>query len=349
MNNSSIYRRRFIAGGVALFGATIGGVGAARDSASRLVVRGGGGRVKRYEFVVDGSVDESVSTGGSAQQEVSTTSVNGESVSRVRGAIAGGNAEYAVDGNVTLFGADEGVTAFVNGKRATPADLGGGSRHLVVDAGDSGGVAYRIETTGDVVPTGRTGDAPVETARIDPDAEVSDGSARGVADGVADAYLFTGDLSALDVDGGTTAYLDGEEVDPASFGGGGAGGDEGGTEDVDGEAADEDGGAHPADPSNLAFVDCTTVEVVGSYDEVLLEVLTIEVDDALGTVYNEEEYVYGLDDGEEISGTTRIELPPGYFTERQIVEAAVATGEGGDSRAANPHAATCRMRHESDD
>ncbi len=340
MNDSSFYRRRFLAGGVALLGATLTGVQARGDEATRLVVRSDAAeRVNRYEFLVDGTVGRAVSSGGSAEQQVSTVSKNGTSVTRVAGAIGNGTAEFAVEGEVRLFGADRGITVLADGSRVSPAELSGDARYLVVDARDAGSaVTYRAETTGRVVRTGTVGGAPVPAARIDPGARVDGGTVRGSVDGVV-AFLFTGDLAALRVDGDATVYLDGERIDPESVGEGT------GTDD---RGSGNDGGG-AAGPPGIRFVDCTTVEVRGSYEEVLLEVLTAQADCALGTVYNEEEYVYGLRDDQVVEGTTRIRLPPNYFAERQIVEAAVAIDGDDQLSARNPHADACRAGIEPDD
>ncbi len=74
---------------------------------------------------------------------------------------------------------------------------------------------YRFAVEGEIEPSEHDG------ASIDPELELDDG-ANSVEHTVAnwkDAFTFDGELLELDVDGPATVYLNGEEIDPATFGG----------------------------------------------------------------------------------------------------------------------------------
>ncbi|WP_224449614.1 hypothetical protein [Haloprofundus salilacus] len=89
-------------------------------------------------------------------------------------------------------------------------------RRLVVGGGDE--VAYyRVTVTGSLERTTETGDAPFDSATVDDEDFVSGHSACGGVAGGADAYVFTGELTNVGVDGGATVYLDGEEIHPGDY------------------------------------------------------------------------------------------------------------------------------------
>ncbi|KTG11202.1 hypothetical protein AUR64_04540 [Haloprofundus marisrubri] len=91
------------------------------------------------------------------------------------------------------------------------------TEHRLVIGGSSDVSYYRVTTTGSLEQTTETGDAPFSSATVDDEDYVSGSSACGGVAGGADAYVFTGELTNVGVDGAASVYLDGEEIDPADY------------------------------------------------------------------------------------------------------------------------------------
>ncbi|WP_224268917.1 hypothetical protein [Haloprofundus salinisoli] len=91
------------------------------------------------------------------------------------------------------------------------------TEHRLVIGGSSDVSYYRLTVSGSLEQTTETGDAPFSSATIDDEDYVSGSSACGGVAGGADAYVFTGELTNVGVDGAASVYLDGEEIDPDDY------------------------------------------------------------------------------------------------------------------------------------
>lgn len=94
---------------------------------------------------------------------------------------------------------------------------------LVIVGGSPGNkVNYEFTYTGSVERSGESHGAPIAERHVtvDPDVdEITDSRVSGRLGGGGDAYLLTGDVTGLNLAGDAGVYLNGEEVDPDSFGG----------------------------------------------------------------------------------------------------------------------------------
>ncbi|EMA52993.1 PGF-CTERM sorting domain-containing protein [Halococcus thailandensis] len=121
-----------------------------------------------------------------------------------------------------------GVTGFT-GYELT-VDTSGGSSDgssdasalTIVGGSPEDKVSYRIGYEGTVERSGESHGAPIADRHVtvDPDVdEIGDARVDGRLGGGGDAYLVTGEITGLEIDGDAEIYLDGEQVDPARFGG----------------------------------------------------------------------------------------------------------------------------------
>ncbi|EMA48285.1 pre-peptidase [Halococcus morrhuae DSM 1307] len=121
-----------------------------------------------------------------------------------------------------------GVTGFT-GYELT-VDTSGGSSDgpseadalTIVGGSPEDKVSYRIGYEGSVERSGESHGAPIADRHVtvDPDVdEIGDARVDGRLGGGGDAYLVTGEITGLEIDGDAEIYLDGEQVDPARFGG----------------------------------------------------------------------------------------------------------------------------------
>ncbi|GAA0476597.1 PGF-CTERM sorting domain-containing protein [Halococcus dombrowskii] len=121
-----------------------------------------------------------------------------------------------------------GVTGFT-GYELT-VDTSGGSSDgpseadalTIVGGSPEDKVSYRIGYEGNIERSGESHGAPIADRHVtvDPDVdEIGDARVDGRLGGGGDAYLVTGEITGLEIDGDAEIYLDGEQVDPERFGG----------------------------------------------------------------------------------------------------------------------------------
>ncbi|WP_224270058.1 hypothetical protein [Haloprofundus salinisoli] len=331
MKETHTSRRTFLAGSLTALGATTATmtVQAQQSEWSYVVVSGtpGAGPV-RYELETNDTLEKTTETGGAP---VDGASVNANDVlegSFAGGVVVGGVDAYRYRGDLTLLSVDDDATVYVDGTQIDPDSVGENYDYLAI-VGDGSKADYSFEVDGDVAKTNMTGGAPTRYASVQDGDSVDAGSVSGSVFGGADAFRVAGDITEFDLSGGT-AYLNGQEYTGPSAG-----------DDGDGRGQTGDG----SEPG-IEFVDCTTVEVTGSFDEVSLSVLASDGGCGPGPRFSEQEYVFGLNADEVIEGTTTITLPSGYFAAYQVVESATAEGTSSMS-VSNPDANACRAEMES--
>ncbi|WIV67496.1 right-handed parallel beta-helix repeat-containing protein [Natrialbaceae archaeon AArc-T1-2] len=167
--------------------------------------------VTAYRFTVDGEIERS--------DELSEYGTGGEFVdeSTIDGWVRGGVDGFEFTGALTALEIDGEATSYVDGEAVDPAEYGGetDSQHtLQFDGEGSDDVTeYQFIVDGEIERSEElseygTGGEFVDESTID-------GWVRGGVDG----FEFTGELTALEVDGEATPYLDGEAIDPADYGG----------------------------------------------------------------------------------------------------------------------------------
>ncbi|QCJ47402.1 hypothetical protein [Haloprofundus sp. MHR1] len=287
----------------------------------------------RYELEATDTLEKTTETGGAP---VDGASVNANDVlegSFASGVVVGGVDAYRYRGDLTLLSVDGDATVYLDGTQTDPDSVGEDYDYLAV-VGDGSKADYSFEVDGDVAKTNMTGGAPTRYASVQNADGVDAGSVSGSVFGGTDAFRVAGDITEFDLSGGT-AYLNGQEYTGPS-GGDGSGRGEG---DNRGQTSD---GSEPG----VKFVDCTTVEVTGSFDQVSLSVLASDGGCGPGPRFSEQEYVFGLNADEVVEGTTTISLPSGYFAAYQVVESATAEGTSSMS-VSNPDADACRAEMES--
>lgn len=172
------------------------------------------------------TVSEAIEKGPNANGEDSITDAT------VRGALGGGTDDYNYASEITAFDASGEVTVTINGEEVDPAELGDGtddgsddgeedpelSRQLSVRGGSpTSPVDYSFTVT-EAVAKGQ--DANAEDS-------ASGTSASGTVGGYYDDYAFAGEVTSFEATGDVTLTIDGQSVDPASFGGGDDGTDDG--------------------------------------------------------------------------------------------------------------------------
>jgi|GEM_PF-3499079 len=92
---------------------------------------------------------------------------------------------------------------------------------VIVGGGPENKVTYAFTYEGDIERSGRSHGAPIEDRHVTVDPDIDKITASRVAGrigGGGDAYLVTGTVTGLRIDGNATAYLDGHAVDSRSFG-----------------------------------------------------------------------------------------------------------------------------------
>jgi PGF-CTERM protein len=83
-------------------------------------------------------------------------------------------------------------------------------------------IAYAVGFEGSAERSGKSNGAPIDNDAVTVDEgidEIGDGRIDGRLGGGGDAYLIDGDITGLELDGDARVFIDGEEVDPESFGG----------------------------------------------------------------------------------------------------------------------------------
>ncbi|WP_237561142.1 hypothetical protein [Halococcus sediminicola] len=130
--------------------------------------------------------------------------------STATGRVSSGDTDsYKFSGALVVFDIDGDATAYLNGERIDPDDY----LDNVLTIEGSGSVdEYTLASSGTLKSTGANG------ASIDPNDEQWGSTVTGqVGGGGRDSYKFSGALVALDVSGDTTAYLNGERIDPDEY------------------------------------------------------------------------------------------------------------------------------------
>jgi hypothetical protein len=167
------------------------------------------GDLTTYEFTVSGALEAGPDfdtdgtdgiDGSSAQGQVNTT----------------GSDDYYFGGEVTRFERDGDLEVYVNGEEVDPDGFGSDepARSLSV-VGTGPRVEYELSVSGELEKsTARDGS-------INSSDEIDGSTATGYVLGGTDSYRFAGEITDLTVDDpdAVSIYLDGEEVDPARFGG----------------------------------------------------------------------------------------------------------------------------------
>jgi peptidoglycan/xylan/chitin deacetylase (PgdA/CDA1 family) len=160
---------------------------------SRSLTVVGSGSYSSYNFTVSDSL---VAAGGlTGEDETSGSSASG--------AVASGRDRYAFAGEVIDLDIDGDATVLVDGD---PADLR--LPNTLAIKGGGSYTSYSFTVSGDVEAGGG----------LTTEDEISGSSASGAVGGGRDNYRFSGEITAFDLDGDGTVFLNGERVDPASLG-----------------------------------------------------------------------------------------------------------------------------------
>ncbi|WP_423744190.1 hypothetical protein V5735_14650 (plasmid) [Haladaptatus sp. SPP-AMP-3] len=152
--------------------------------------------------------------------------------------------------------------------RETGAPNGKLPNHLVIFGGAPGNVVrYRFTVSGRLQKRGRSDGAPIADryVTIDREDELSGKRARGAVAGGGDAYRFSGDITAFEIDGDATVYLNGRRVNPDELSGenDGTGGDETGGDEMD----DKNGKSS----KRIEFLGCERGVVTGDFERVTID------------------------------------------------------------------------------
>ncbi|WP_224270057.1 hypothetical protein [Haloprofundus salinisoli] len=292
-------------------------------TSSVLAITGNG----EYTFAVDGSVEKTTLTGGADLPPASLNDADDVDGGAVSGSVFGGTDAYVVDGAVTDFDLDDGLTGYLDGTVYTgPAD-GRGDTGDDAD-GDSGSQSAPELTFPDctsVQITGTFESASLELLVEDDDPETTPMEQvyeYDNADGATDTTVTVpdGEFGPYQVvEAASVTYGDGEETRATN---------------PDADACREK--TFPA-VRDVEFLDCTGVRVAGAFEELSIEVLV--QDDAPQTTPMEEVYTVEGDGTEE----TTVSVPDGEFGPYQVAErATVVYPDGEQLDVANPSADSCR-------
>jgi hypothetical protein len=173
------------------------------------------GSLTPYEFAVGegGQVvpADDLDSGGDGADTISDNGL------RASGAVDNdGFDRYYFNGELTRFERDGDLDLFVDGEEVDPDGFGSsGLDRTVSIVGDGPRVEYELTVSGELEKsTARDGS-------INSGDEIDGSTASGYVLGGTDSYRFAGEITDLTVDDpdAVSIYLDGEEVDPARFGG----------------------------------------------------------------------------------------------------------------------------------
>jgi hypothetical protein len=208
--------------------------------------------------------------------------------------------------------------------------------HLVIFGGSPGTVVrYEFAVSGRVAKSGDADGAPIADRYVTVNGEdvLSGNRVRGAVAGGGDAYRYSGDLTAFEIDGDATVYLNGRRVNPNELGGGGGGTD--GGEGGGNEMEDENG----TRSNGIEFQGCERAVVTGDFERVTINT-SWYASDGFATSYNE----IG-----PVSGRTRIDRSNvGDIGESGFVIVNVAAYESGSAEPTiskrNPNTEACNRK-----
>ncbi|WP_231185256.1 hypothetical protein [Haladaptatus sp. DYF46] len=211
--------------------------------------------------------------------------------------------------------------------------------HLVIFGGSPGTVIrYEFAVSGQLAKSGDADGAPIADryVTVDSEDELSGNRARGAVAGGGDAYRFSGDLTAFEIDGGATVYLNGRRVNPDELGGGGGGTDGGEEGDGGGDEMEDENGTRS---KGIEFQGCERAVVTGDFERVTINT-SWYASDGLATSYNE----IG-----PVSGRTQIDRSNvGDVGESGFVIVTVAAYESGSAEPTiskrNPNTEACNRK-----
>jgi len=163
-----------------------------------------------YSFTVDGPV-EAVTDGEDPAGDYDDVTTDG-SLHTVDGVTSYGRGDtWLFGGEMTEFTATGDGSVALNGTEVEVAALPLG-RQLVIDArGTSDTVNYDVTVSGVLAADASEGGS-------DGSDNVSGSGVEGAVSDAVDAYQFSGDITAITVDGDATVYVDDEVLDPSSIG-----------------------------------------------------------------------------------------------------------------------------------
>jgi hypothetical protein len=154
--------------------------------------------------------------------------------------------------------------------------------HLVIFGGSPANVVhYEFAVSGRLAKSGDADGAPIADRYVTIDGEdvLSGNRARGAIAGGGDAYRFSGDLTASEIDGDATVYLNGRRVNPDELGSGdGTRSGEGGNNEME----DKNG----TQSKGIEFHGCDRAVVTGDFERVTINT-SWYASDGFATSYNE--------------------------------------------------------------
>lgn len=165
---------------------------------SRVVSIKGDGSLASYAVTVTGKIAPNPETGGLNSED----SISGGTA---EGAVSGGTDSYLFSGSIADLRLTGSSTVLVDGTEVDPADLGLDHQLEVVGTGSKS--TYGVTVDGELAAS--------------PDGDVSDedvidgATASGAVTAETDKFLFSGDVTAFEVQGDAAVYLDGQQVDPS--------------------------------------------------------------------------------------------------------------------------------------
>ena len=122
----------------------------------------------------------------------------------------------------SLVVSGEEFTAPTGTPTTAPTETPNDAEALVIVGGSpENKVSYEFAYEGTVERSGESHGAPIEDRHVTVDRdvdEIGDGRIDGRLGGGGDAYLVSGEITGLELDGDADVYLNGERVDPAQFG-----------------------------------------------------------------------------------------------------------------------------------
>ncbi|WP_222918372.1 right-handed parallel beta-helix repeat-containing protein [Natrinema sp. SYSU A 869] len=160
-----------------------------------------------YEFIVSEAVEASTDENATIDQ---AASVDG---TRASGTVADYLDAFRFDGEIERLSVDGDATVRVNGVEIDPANIDDILDNIVVINGsDEDATRYEFTVSGEAERSSYDG------ASIDDEDAIEDGTIYGGVADWKDAFLFSGEIEELTVDGPGTVSVNGEQIDPSDFG-----------------------------------------------------------------------------------------------------------------------------------